>query len=231
MNSRIEDLSNTSNSIANINTNGFKSSRMNFQELLDDETRSGSKTSNTQLMTTQGNLITTGASTDLAINGDGYFSIKLPDGTLGYTRDGNFHLDENNKLVTSDGYSVVIQGTLPTDATDISVDQNGKIFSVVNNISVQSGSIQISRFTNPSGLSRIGDNIYIESLNSGKVHTGTPGSTNFGSIVSGSLESSNVDLANEMTHMIVIQRSFQLASKAFETTTEMIDGAIHLRKV
>lgn len=231
MNSRIEDLGNSSNSIANVNTVGYKTSRMNFQELLDGANRSGVKTSTTQLMTTQGKLMQTDISTDLAINGEGFFSVTLPNGTIAYSRDGSFQLDENKKLVNSSGYPLVMQGTIPTTATEVAIDQNGTVSALVDNAWVAAGTIQLSRFTNPSGLSNIGGNLYAESLNSGKATTGNPGSTNFGLIVPGNLESSNVNMADEMTHMIVIQRSFQMASKAFETTADMIDRAIHLRKV
>ncbi len=231
MNSRIDDLGNSSNSIANINTNGYKTSRMNFQELLDGANRSGVKTSTTQLITTQGKLQQTGVDTDLAINGEGYFAVTMPNGKIGYTRDGSFQLDETKKLLNSSGYPVVMQGTIPPTATEVAIDQNGTVSALVNNAWVSAGTIQLSRFANPSGLSNIGGNLYAETLNSGKATTGAPGTTNFGDLVPGNLESSNVNLADEMTHMIVIQRSFQMASKAFETTANMIDGAIHLRKV
>ena len=230
MNARMEDLGNSSNSLANINTNGFKSSRMNFQELLDGLNRAGVKTSSTQLMTTQGNLQSTGLPTDVAINGEGYFAITLADGKIGYTRDGQLQLDATNRLLTSGGQPVVIQGTIPAEATEIVIDAHGAVAALVEGVWVKAGTIQLSRFPNSGGLSNIGSNIYIESVNSGKATTGIPGSVNFGTLVSGSLESSNVNLADEMTHMIVIQRSFQLASKAFQTTSEMIDGAIRLRK-
>jgi len=231
MNSRIEDLGNSSNSIANINTNGYKTSRMNFQELLDGANRSGVKTSTTQLMTTQGQFETTDVATDLAINGDGFFAVTLTNGNLAYTRDGQFQLDENKKLVTANGNSVVMQGTIPTTATEIAIDKNGIISAKVEDAWISAGSIQLSRFMNPSGLSNIGSNLYAESLNSGKAQIGAPGTANFGVIAPGTLEGSNVNMADEMTHMIVIQRSFQMASKAFETTSEMINSAIHLRKV
>jgi flagellar basal-body rod protein FlgG len=231
MNSRIEDLGNSSNSLANINTNGYKTSRMNFQELLDGADRSGVKTSGTQLMTTQGKLQTTDIPTDLAINGDGYFAVTLPTGKLAYTRDGQFQLDKNNKLLTSNGNPVVMQGTIPPTATEITISKNGTITALVNNAWVSAGSIQLSRFTNPGGLSNLGSNLLGESVNSGKAQTGAPGTTNFGILVPGNLEGSNVNLADGMTHMIVIQRSFQMASKAFQTTADMIDSAIHLRKV
>jgi flagellar basal-body rod protein FlgG len=231
MNARIEDLGNASNSIANINTNGYKGTRLNFQELLDGANREGVKTSSSQLMTTQGKLQTTGVPTDVAINGDGFFTITLPNSKIGYTRDGQFQLDSNNKLLSSNGYPVVMQGTIPATASEIAIDQYGTVTAHVDNAWVKAGTIQLARFTNPGGLTNIGSNLYSESVNSGKAQTGTPGTTNFGTLSSGSLEGSNVNLADEMTNMIIIQRSFQLASKAFSTTSDMIDSAIHLRKV
>lgn len=230
MNARIEDLGNSSNTIANINTTGFKTSRLNFQELLDGANRSGVKMTTTQYLTTQGKLAATDNPTDVAINGDGYFSIRLPDGKIAYTRDGQFQLDENNRLLSSNGNPIVITGTIPQDATEIAISPNGTINAKVEDNWVVAGTIQLSRFTNPGGLSTIGNNMFIESINSGKSQTGAPGSANFGSLVSGSLENSNVNFADEITHMIVIQRSFQMASRAFDTTSTMIDAAIRLRK-
>lgn len=231
MNARVEDLGNSGHSLANMNTVGFKNTRMNFQELLDGVTRSGVKSSNTQVMTTQGKLMSTGIPTDVAINGDGFFSVTLPDGKTAFTRDGSFLLDANNRLLTANGNPIVIQGTIPENAVEVAIDQNGTISALVENAWVSAGSIQLTRFTNPGGLSNIGSNLWAETVNSGKPQTGAPGTINFGSLVPGSLESSNVNMADEMTHMIVIQRSFQMASRAFQTTAEMIDGAIRLRKM
>lgn len=231
MNSRISDLSNSSNSLANINTTGYKTSRINFQELLDDATRSGVKTSSTQIMTSQGLLKTTGIESDVAINGEGFFSVTLPDGKIGYTRDGSFLLDENKKMVNGSGYPIIMQGTIPATATEVTLDKNGTVHAMVDDAWISAGSIQLTRFTNPGGLINIGSNLWTESVNSGKPQTGAPGAINFGTLVPGALESSNVNIADEMTHMIVIQRSFQMASKAFQTTADMIDSAIHLRKV
>lgn len=230
MNSRMQDLANTSNSIANVNTVGYKNTRLNFQELLDGASLSGVKSSASQMLTTQGDLDPTGLESDVAINGDGFFSVTLPNGTIGYTRDGSFQLDDAKRLL-SGGYPVIMQGKIPDEATEVAVDQNGTVSALVDDTWVTAGTIQLSRFTNPGGLTNIGNNILIESVNSGKAQAGRPGATNFGILVPGSLESSNVNIADEMTHMIVIQRSFQLASRAFQTTSEMIDGAIRLRKV
>jgi flagellar basal-body rod protein FlgG len=231
MQSRIQDLANSSNSIANINTNGYKNSRLNFQELLEEATLSGVKSSSSQIMTTQGKLVSTGVNTDVAINGDGYFAVKLPDKTIGYTRDGSFQLDENNQIQTANGYPIVIEGTIPKEATDVTIDQHGTIFALVDDVWEEAGSLKIYRFTNASGMTHIGKNILIESVNSGKAVAGDPGSTNYGILVPGTLESSNVNMAEEMTKMIKIQRSFSMASTAFQTTAEMIYSAIHLRKV
>jgi len=231
MNMKMDDLNNTSNSIANVNTTGYKNTRLNFQELLNETSLAGIKTSSSQLLLNQGDLLSTGVSTDLAINGNGFFTITLPDGTTGYTRDGSFQLDKNNRLLTSDGNPVVIQGTIPATASEVTVDENGTIFALVDDEWVSSGTIQLTRFTNPGALINNGDNILIASKNSGTAQTGTPGSTNFGKIESGSLESSNVNLSDEIVHLITVQRSFQLASKAFQTTSDMIESAIRLRKV
>ncbi len=230
MNARLDDLANSGNSLSNINTTGYKSSRMNFQELLNEANRSGVKLSSSQLLMTQGKLRPTENPTDVAINGNGFFSVRLPNGDIGYTRDGSFILDENKQLLNTDGYKIIIQGAIPADAEEISIDQVGTITARVNDVWSEAGTIQLTRFTNPGGLTNIGNNILIESINSGKPQTGNAGSTDFGVLVPSTLENSNVNFADEITHLIVVQRSFQLASRAFQTTSEMIDGAIRLRK-
>jgi flagellar basal-body rod protein FlgG len=231
MASRIEDLNNSSNNLANLQTTGYKQSRVNFQELLDGLNLSGVKISSTQTIISQGEFKSTGIPTDLAIYGDGYFAVTLPDGTKGYTRDGQLGFDATGKLINSSGFPIVWQGTIPTGASKISIDSHGKVTALVDEAWVQAGSIQLTRFTNPGGLNSYGSNIWVEGVNSGIGQTGVPGSVNFGEIVPGALESSNVNMGDEMAHMITIQRSFQMASKAFQTTGEMIDAAIHLRKV
>lgn len=230
MNSRLQDLANSSNSMANVNTIGYKSSRLNFQELLNEANRSGVKCSSSQIMTKQGALVTTDVSTDVAINGDGFFGVTLPNGDIGYTRNGSFTLDSENQLLDGNGYKIKYEGTIPADASEIAIDQNGTISALVDDEWVEAGSISLYRFTNPGGLTSIGNNILIESVNSGEAQTGSPGDTNFGILVPGTLESSNVNFADELTHLIVVQRSFQMASTAFQTTAEMINSAIHLRK-
>jgi flagellar basal-body rod protein FlgG len=132
MNSRLNDLANSGNSLSNSNTTGYKSSRMNFQELLTEADRSGVKLSSSQLLMTQGKLRQTENPTDVAINGNGFFSVSLPNGDTGYTRDGSFILDENNQLLNTNGYKIIFQGTIPADANEITIDQVGTISARVN---------------------------------------------------------------------------------------------------
>jgi flagellar basal-body rod protein FlgG len=230
MMSRMTDLDVSSNNIANINTAGYKSSRSNFQELLTTKELEGVHLSSTQMMTGQGNLKTTENPLDLAIEGDGYFSVKLADGKTGYTRDGQFIQDSAGKLVTSSGAVLNWSGTIPADVEEIQIDKNGAVQTRVGETWTTAGNISLTRFTNPSGLTTYGNNIFLESTSSGTAQTGTPGATNFGTIASQSVEMSNVNLANEFTHLMTVQRNFQMSTRTFQQTDEMINEAIHMRK-
>lgn len=231
MMSRMTDLDVASNNIANINTAGYKSSRANFQELLTTRELEGVRLSSTQVMTGQGNLKTTENPLDLAIQGDGFFQVTLPNGKTGYTRDGEFTKDSNGKLVTASGATLNWSGTIPTGVDDISFAEDGTVKTLSGGTWTTAGTISLARFTNPTGLTLDGNNIYLESTSSGTAQTGTPGATNFGTIASKSIEMSNVDLATEYTHLMTVQRNFQMSTRTFQQTDEMINEAIHMRKV
>lgn len=229
--SRLMDLDVTSNNLANINTSGFKASRSNFQEMLNQQIKEGTQLSNTQMLTNQGTLGKSTNSLDWAIQGEGFFSVTLPDGQKGYTRDGQFRLDANRQLVTASGYPLVWSGTIAAGVTNITASSDGTISGQdADGANVKLGTVQLSRFSNPSGLTSRGDNVWLASDASGAAQTGAPGSANFGTISPFRIEQSNIDLSQEMTHMLTLQRSFSMSLRAFQQTDTMISEAINLRK-
>jgi len=228
--SRLNDLSVTSNNLANINTAGYKASRANFQEFLNKQLE-GSKLVSTQRLPTQGAMKTSENPLDWAIQGDGFFSVTLPDGTLGYTRDGQITLDADRNLVTASGYPLVWDGTIAEGMTDISIGSDGAVTALnADGTSAAVGTVQLTRFTNPTALKDNGNNVLLETTTSGAAQTGAAGSENFGTISGKMVEQSTVDISQEMTHMITLQRSFSMSIKAFQQTDTMISEAINLRK-
>jgi flagellar basal-body rod protein FlgG len=228
---RLTDLDVTSHNLANINTAGYKASRSNFQEMLAEQLKEGARMRATQLMPAQGSLRASENPLDWAIQGEGFFSVTLPDGTIGYTRDGQFSLDADRNLVTARGYPLVWEGEIPVGATDIRIQPDGTVTALdAEGQSVDIGTVQLARFPNPSGLTSFGDNIWLESDTSGAAQEGAPGEENFGSISSHKVEQSNVDIALELTHLMTLQRSFSMSLTAFQQTDLMISQAINLRK-
>jgi len=230
MMARLDDLDLTSHNLANINTIGFKRSRANFQELLENATKSGAWIAATQILDAQGALKQTGRVLDLAIQGEGFFAVRLPDGRTGYTRDGQFSLDAQGRLVTAAGYPLIWEGQIPTDATAIEIDRDGTVRIQQGQTWNVAGRIGLSRFINPSALQEFGSNVWLETPASGPAQNGTAGNARFGQIVSRALEQSNVNLAEEIAHLISLQRNFQMSVRAFQQTDQMISQAIHLRK-
>ncbi len=228
--SQLQNLDTTSNNLANINTAGFKSTRGNFQELLNKAQLEGIKLSASQLLMTQGALRASDNPLDVAIQGEGFFQVRLTDGRTAYTRDGELHIDGNRNLVTSTGERLIWQGQLPQTFDEVAIDPSGVVRVRVGTTWSQAGTIQTARFTNPTGLLGYGQNLWLETPESGKAQVGVPGSTNFGSLQSGAIESSNVNIADEMTNMTVLQRAFDMSTRAFQTTDTMISQAIHMRK-
>jgi flagellar basal-body rod protein FlgG len=233
----------TSNNLANVSTTGFKKGRAVFEDLLYQNVKQvGASTSQdtlaptglslgtgvrvvaTEKTFTQGNLSQTGNSLDVAINGRGFFQILMPDGTLGYTRDGSFQVSAQGELVTSNGYKVQPGITIPDGAQSVSIGKDGTITVQVAGQSTptQVGQLQLADFVNPAGLQPRGENTYLESAASGTAQTGTPGVSGLGSVESGSLESSNVNVVEELVNMIETQRAYEMNSKAIATTDQML---------
>lgn len=228
---RMRDLDVTSNNLANVNTAGYKTTRSNFQEVLEKQLKEGDQLSATQMLNAQGSLKDSQNGLDWAIQGEGFFSVTLPDGSLGYTRDGQFTLDTNRNIVSASGYPLVWTGNVPAGTTNITVSAAGDVSGLdAKGASVQLGTLQLTRFPNSSGLTSHGDNIWLESDASGAAITGAPGSENFGTTNSFRIEQSNVEMSQELTHLITLQRSFSMSLKAFEQTDMMISLAINLRK-
>jgi flagellar basal-body rod protein FlgG len=239
------------NNIANINTTGYKRQRAEFQDLLYQNLRQpGAQTSQTGTiapsgmqmgsgvkltavtrMHTQGNLDITDNQLDLAINGNGYFQIQLPSGELAYTRDGNMQLNQDGQIVTKEGYTVMPGITIPIDASQISINKNGEVMVKVNGQQDMQnvGQIELARFPNDGGLDIRGDNLFMASRASGNAITGIAGQDNFGAIEQGSLETSNVNVVNEITKMITAQRAYEMNSKVIQSSDDMMGTLTNLR--
>ncbi|WP_353978882.1 flagellar basal-body rod protein FlgG [Salinicola endophyticus] len=232
-----------SNNLANVSTNGFKRSRAVFEDLLYQNVRqpgaqssvvdtlpsgmqvgTGVRPVATERLHTQGGLQNTENSRDLAINGKGFFAVQMPDGTTGYTRDGSFQVNQNGQLVTAGGYPVDPPITIPQNALSISVAQDGTV-SVTQPGTSQSnqvGQIMVSTFINPTGLQSIGQNLYLETDASGPSTSLTPGLQGAGTVYQGYVETSNVNVVEEMVSMIETQRAYEINSKAVETSDQML---------
>lgn len=234
----------TSNNLANVGTTGFKKGRAVFEDLLYQNVRQvGASTSQdtqapsglslgtgvrvvaTEKTYTQGNLTQTGNSLDLAISGRGFFQVLLPDGTMGYTRDGSFQVSAQGELVTSSGYRVQPGITIPDGAQSITVGKDGVVTVQVAGQAAptQVGSVQLFDFINPAGLQPRGENMMVESAASGAAQSGTPGINGLGMVEQGSLESSNVNVVEELVTMIETQRAYEMNSKAISTTDQMLE--------
>lgn len=224
---RLNALDVTSNNLANINTAGYKTNRSNFQEIFSQQLKEGAQLKNTQLQTAQGNLRDSTNPLDWAVQGEGFFSVTLPDGTIGYTRDGQFGLDADLKLVTAGGYPLIWDGTIVDGMKDINISQEGKVTALdAKGISVAVGTVQLTRFPNPSGVTSRGDNILLESDASGAAQVGASGAENYGTINAYRVEQSNINIAREITQL----KSVTMSIKAFQQTDTMISQAINLRK-
>jgi flagellar basal-body rod protein FlgG len=178
----------------------------------------------TERIHTQGNMQQTGNSKDVAIQGEGFFQVLLPDGSTGYTRDGSFQLDNQGQLVNSSGFVVQPAVTIPSNALSVSIGRDGTI-SVTQPGSAaptQVGALQLATFVNPAGLESRGENLYFESGASGNPSTNTPGTNGSGSIMQGYVETSNVNVVEEMVNMIQTQRAYEINSKAISTSDQML---------
>ena len=231
------------NNLANVNTTGFKKGRPIFEDLMYQNIRqvgaqttqdtelptgfqlgSGVKVVATEKLHTQGNVQQTENSLDVAINGRGFFQILMPSGDINYTRDGSFKLDSTGQMVTSGGMPLDPSITIPDDALSITIGIDGTVTVVQPGSpnAVQVGDIQLADFINPAGLAPVGENLFVESVASGAPVIGTPGEDEFGSVYQGSLETSNVNVVEELVNMIETQRAYEMNSKAISTTDEML---------
>lgn len=241
-----------SNNLANVNTVGYKRSRADFQELLYQNLKMpgalsadgiqvpsgiqiglGVKPVAVQKIFLQGDFIQTGNSLDMVIEGDGFFQITKPDGTIAYTRSGAFKLDNTGKIVNSDGYALEPALTVPANTQNITIGSDGKISVLVagNTTPNDIGQIQLARFINPGGLQAIGKNLFMNTASSGDAVVGNPGgSEGLGTINQGFIEMSNVNIVDEMVNMIVSQRAYEISSKAVQASDEMLQTANNLKR-
>ncbi len=187
----------------------------------------GVRTVATEKLFTQGNLQQTGNQLDVAIQGRGFFQVLRPDGGLGYSRDGSFQVDAQGQLVTSSGYQVQPAITIPSGTLSVTIGSDG-VISAMNagqTAPTQVGNLQLADFINPSGLQPVGENLFLETAASGAPQAGTPGLNGVGSVIQGALESSNVNVVEEMVGMIEAQRAYEMNSKAISTVDQMLQYA------
>lgn len=240
-----------SNNLANVNTTGFKKSRVDFQDLLYQTLRfagspitqgaqiptgieigHGVRTVATQKMFTTGTFQPTDNPLDIAIEGDGFFQVLMPDGTINYTRDGAFKRDGEGRVVTSDGFPIEPEIIIPEDAVEVMIGADGTVAVMLtgDNEPQSIGMIELARFVNPAGLSSFGRNLYQATAASGAPIAGTPGLDGFGVVAQSYLEMSNVQVVEEMVNMIISQRAYESNSKAIQASDEMLQTANNLRR-
>ena len=238
-----------SNNLANVSTTGFKRSRAVFEDLLYQTMRQpGAQSSQqtqlpsglqvgtgvrpvaTERIFTQGNLQETGNSKDVAIQGAGFFEVALPDGTSGYTRDGSFQIDSEGQLVTASGFPIQPAITIPADAQSVTVGRDGTVSITQPGVAAptQIGTLQLVTFMNPAGLESKGENLYVETGASGAPNVNEPGTNGAGLLVQGYVETSNVNVVEEMVNMIQTQRAYEINSKAVSTSDQMLQRLAQL---
>jgi flagellar basal-body rod protein FlgG len=232
-----------SNNLANVSTNGFKRSRAVFEDLLYQTLRQpGAQSSQqtqlpsglqlgtgvrpvaTERIFTQGNPQQTNNDKDVAISGDGFFQVLMPDGTTAYTRDGSFQTDSQGQLVTSSGYPVQPAITIPPGAQKISIGVDGTVSVTLQGVAAptQIGTLQVATFINNAGLESRGENLYMETASSGTPNPNTPGTNGAGTVTQGYVETSNVNVVEELVNMIQTQRAYEINSKAITTSDQML---------
>lgn len=237
-----------SNNLANASTTGFKSSRASFQDLMyQNEGQPGSQTTQqtespsglllgtgvkivgSEKLFTQGAITQTGNPLDVAVQGNGFIQVSLPDGTVAYTRDGSLHEDSTGQLVTADGYPLVPSITLPANVNSVTIGTDGTVSTTANGSTTptQVGVIQLANFVNPAGLEPMGQNLYLETQSSGTAQTGQPSINGMGSLAQGSLESSNTNVVAEMVNMIEAQRTYEMNSKSISAVDDMLQFIIN----
>lgn len=241
-----------SNNIANMRTTGYKRQRAEFQDLLYEHVRrvgsqtsdqgnilpagvelgSGVKAVGTPRVMTQGGVLPTGKDFDVAIRGEGFFRIQLPDGRTAYTRDGSFQLDSQGRIVTNQGYVVQPGVSVPPNATQLTINQQGQVSVMLpgNTTGTQLGQLDLSVFVNKAGLQAIGDNLYLETTASGAPQTGTPGTDAFGNLQQGNLEQANVEAVTEISDLIAAQRAYEMNAKVINAADQMLSSTSQLMR-
>lgn len=236
-------LDNVSHNLANASTNGYKRQHAVFEDLMYQNLRqAGAATSEQSQLPTglqvglgvrtvatsrsfsQGNLQQTQNNLDIAVKGNGFFQIQMPDGTTGYTRDGSFKVDANGTMVTNNGYTLLPGITVPANATSLTIAQDGTVsVTVPGQVAAQNlGQLQLANFINPPGLEPLGGNLYAETAASGTPNVGAPGTESLGTLQQGFVETSNVNVVEELVAMIATQRAYELNSKAISTSDQML---------
>jgi len=237
------------NNLANVSTSGFKKSRADFQDLLyqimqvpgsptSADTKSptgiqiglGVKPAAVTKIFTEGDIVQTGNTLDVAIQGSGFFQVTMPDGNTAYTRAGNLKLDGEGRVVTSDGYPIEPEIVIPEDAREITISQTGLVSAIVGDdtTSTELGNLDLADFVNDAGLIAIGKNLFRETEASGTATIGTPGDNGLGTLLQSYVENSNVNLVEELTQMITAQRSFEINSKVITTSDEMMQTVTNM---
>ena len=240
-----------SNNIANMRTTGFKRQRAEFQDLLyQQHRRAGSQTSSTGTMVpvgveigsgvktaatarvmSQGNVAPTQKELDVAIQGDGFFVVQMPDGRTGYTRDGSFERDTTGQIVNVDGYTIEPGIVIPASASSISISADGVVEAYLDNESTptQLGQFQLANFVNKAGLESVGQNLFVETASSGTAETGVPAGDTLGSLLQRYLELSNVNAVTEIADLISAQRAYEMNSRVISAADEMLSATANLR--
>nr|WP_321468827.1 flagellar basal-body rod protein FlgG [uncultured Desulfobulbus sp.] len=237
------------NNLANVSTTGFKKSRADFQDLLyqimkvpgsptSADTKSptgiqvglGVKPAAVTKVFTTGDIVQTQNTLDVAIEGQGFFQVLLPDGNTAYTRAGNLKMDGDGRLTTSDGYPIQPEITIPEDAREITISETGVVSAILGSdtTSTELGNIDLVDFINEAGLISIGRNLFRETEASGTAIAGTPGTDGFGTLLQGYIENSNVNLVEEMTQMITTQRAYEINSNVITTSDEMMQTVTNM---
>jgi flagellar basal-body rod protein FlgG len=243
------NLNTIANNLANVNTPGFKRSKIEFQDLLYQRPRgagsdsgggnvvptgievgNGSRVAATAKVFTQGQVNATGEKLDIAIQGEGFLEVQRPDGTIGYTRDGSLKLSPSGQVTTNDGMPI-LSGfqPIPPGATSVNMAENGEV-TVQSASGSQTFRLTLTRFANPSGLRSLGGNIYEETPASGAPEVGQPGEQGFGNILQGYIETSNVNIVEEMVNLIVAQRAYEVNSKSIQTSDEMLQSVAQMKR-
>jgi flagellar basal-body rod protein FlgG len=243
------NLNTIANNLANVNTPGFKRSKIEFQDLLYQRPRgagsdsgggnvvptgievgNGSRVAATAKVFTQGQVNATGEKLDIAIQGEGFIEVQRPDGTIGYTRDGSLKLSPSGQVTTNDGMPI-LSGfqPIPPGATSVNMAENGEV-TVQSSSGNQTFRLTLTRFANPSGLRSLGGNLYEETPASGAPEVGQPGEQGFGNILQGYIETSNVNIVEEMVNLIVAQRAYEVNSKSIQTSDEMLQSVAQMKR-